>query len=174
MGYVSLLSLTARNDFFPLPTNRKGTIDISPGKITPLKARYLSELQNELLKVNGPLVIEFNHPDDSSSWHRGRVQNDRFHSAAWAVIESSPETEENEEGTCWVSLRDGCIMHRYMLESLDANSSHVGPVRKLAMGREGRSSLPYYCIFCCYLSHLRVSHLCTGSDCTAGAGVTMT
>ncbi|OPJ73522.1 hypothetical protein AV530_005854 [Patagioenas fasciata monilis] len=50
-------------------------------------------VRNELLKVNGPLVIEFDHPDDSSSWHQGRVQNDRFYSASWPVIKSSPETE---------------------------------------------------------------------------------
>lgn len=64
---MSLLSFTARNYFFLLHTNRKGAIDMFPGKITPLKARYPCELQNELLKANGPLVIEFNHPDDSSS-----------------------------------------------------------------------------------------------------------
>lgn len=49
-----------------------------PGKITPLKARYPCELQNELLKANGPLVIEFNHPDDSSSQHWGECRMTDF------------------------------------------------------------------------------------------------
>lgn len=62
---------------------------------------------------------------------------------------------------CWVNLRDGCIMRRYMLDSMTAygcgaaasvlallHTTYILPCGTcMQIGRRRRSSLPYYGIF---------------------------
>lgn len=142
-------------------------------------ARYPSELQNGLLKVNGPLVVEFNHPDDSSSWHWGWVQSDRFYSVSWAVIKSSPETKEEVLaetpwemavsclGTCWLGCQQ--VWYCRMLAFLNISAARRDLPTNGQWGGEKPSPTSLH--FCGYLSPLKVSHLCMGSDCSTGAVV---
>lgn len=49
-----------------------------------------------------------------------------------------------------------------------------GTRAQIGSGEEGKKQPPILLHFRCYLRPLGVSHLCMGSDCTAGAGFTMT
>lgn len=80
-----------------------------------------------------------------------------------------------------MSLRDGCILHRYMWGSLYASSCNAAAsvltflhntaatwdlYKSWQKGREeeAASKVLCFCWFCCFLSPLGAGHLCMGRD----------